>query len=146
MIWQKQHYLNLNSIRVQKSTLFLPLTLNPGLIYALLSCSTVTKVNTKPIDCPSYVILLINVTMVMKHYDLNCGVLFYHYNVLEIKTFRLVQEFKMSFQQQKHSVVFKLLYSDLRGHWDISFLPEVICSSNLIGSVKGSLRLLRNFC
>jgi hypothetical protein len=64
--------------------------LNPGLIYALLSFSTVMKVNTKPIDCPSYVILLINVTMVMKHYHLKCGVLFYHYNVLEIKTFRFV--------------------------------------------------------
>ena len=54
----------------------------------------------------------------MKHFDLNCGVLFYHYNVLEIKTFGLVLEFKTSFQQQQHSIAFNLSYS----HWDVSFL------------------------
>jgi hypothetical protein len=34
----------------------------------------------------------------------------------------------MSFQQQQqqHSIAFLLIYSGLGGHWDISFLPEVI--------------------
>ena len=46
------------------------------------------------------------------------------------------------FQQQQHSVAFMLLYSDLRGCWDLSFWGH---SSNLIGPVKGFLRLLSNF-
>ena len=46
--------------------------------------------------------------------------------ILEIKTFGLVLEFKMSFQQYQHSVTFMLLYSDLEGWWDIFFFPEVI--------------------
>ena len=45
---------------------------------------------------------------------------------IEIKTFGLVLEFEMSFQQQQHSVAFMLLYSDLAGCWDLTFLTEVI--------------------
>ena len=45
---------------------------------------------------------------------------------LEIKTFGLVLEFEMSFQQQRYSVAFMLVYSDLGGCWDVSFLPEVV--------------------
>ena len=44
------------------------------------------------------------------------------YEILEIKTFSLVLEFKMFFQQQQHSVAFTLLYSDLGGRWDLFFL------------------------
>ena len=43
--------------------------------------------------------------------------------ILEIKTFGLVLEFEMSSQQEQHSVAFKLLYSDLGGHWYVFFLP-----------------------
>ena len=46
--------------------------------------------------------------------------------ILEIKTFGLVLEFEISFHQQQHSVAFVLLYSDLDGRWDLSFLTEVI--------------------
>ena len=52
----------------------------------------------------------------------------YSLNKLSL-SFGLVLEFEMSFQQQQqqqNSVAFMLLYSDLGGHWDVSFLPEVI--------------------
>ena len=55
------------------------------------------------------------------------------YDTLEIKTFGLVLEFEMSFQQQQHSVVFMLLYSYLRDHFHFLNLGN---SSNLIGAVK----------
>ena len=62
--------------------------------------------------------------------DISCArpyvFMFIVYVTLEIKTFGLVLEFKMSFHQQQHSIAFMLLYSDLGGHWDIFFLPEVI--------------------
>ena len=47
----------------------------------------------------------------VKHFFLVICIIF----ILEIKTFGLVLEFEMSFQQQQHSVAFMLLYSDLAG-------------------------------
>ena len=51
--------------------------------------------------------------------------------ILEIKNFGLVLEFEMSFQEQQHSVAFMLLYSDLGGCWDLSFLTEVIAITHI---------------
>ena len=45
----------------------------------------------------------------------------FQYFSIEIKTFGLALEFEISFQQQQHSVAFMLLYSDLRGCWDVFF-------------------------
>ena len=52
--------------------------------------------------------------------------------ILEIKTFGLVLEFEMSFQQKQHSVAFMLPYSDLAGYWDLFFLTEVIAQIGFI--------------
>ena len=39
----------------------------------------------------------------------------------------LYLQFEMSFQQQQlHRVAFMLLYSDLVGRWDVSFLLEIV--------------------
>ena len=67
------------------------------------------------------------------------------YNITRNQDLRFCSRIRdvFSFQQQQHSIAFMLL--DLGGHWDVSFLPEVISSSNLIGPVKGYLRLLSNF-
>ena len=64
--------------------------------------------------------------------------------VLEIKTFGLVLEFEMSYQQQQHSFAFMLLYSDLRRSLGPIFL-NWDHSLNLIGPFKRFLRLLSNF-
>ena len=55
-----------------------------------------------------------------------CEYIYELWHYLEIKTFGLVLEFDMSFQEQEHSVAFMLLYSDLTRCLDLSFLTEII--------------------
>ena len=58
----------------------------------------------------------------------------------------------MSFQQQQlqqHRIAFMLLYNDLGGHWDVSFLPEAIAQKKTINQLfstsEGCLRPLTAF-
>ena len=57
----------------------------------------------------------------------NVAVIFgFAYNITRNQDLRFCSRIRdvFSFQQQQHSIAFMLL--DLGGHWDVSFLPEVI--------------------